>query len=323
MRSFALLLSSSMGLLALFGVAGAADDPRFLSDPAWLPHAGQFDGSTSFTMSETSGNTYDSTGAFASHFYGQSDRISQTIGYGFTDDLSLDLGISYLPFDKVNRYPVGGAPIVRESSGFTDPTIGLTWRAIEQGASPVNFDVFGSYSPDWLGATAATAISHGTEGRGGQGGQVGLAVSHVMPMFTIYGSAAANFIGRRDVFDPVTGTSALRSSTMNWTLALDTQTRFNDALSFNAGVGETFGQNRTTIIGPTGVEHLGDLGDRTDLHFAANYSVIPQTLVGSLTYAHNFGGTSHEVFPTDPASDTSTRGRQANIYGVQLTYAFN
>lgn len=323
MRSFALLLSSSAWLLALGGIANAADDPRFLSDPAWLPLAGQFDGSTSFTMSESRGNTYDSTGTLASHFYDQSERLSQKIGYGITDDVSVDLGISYLPFDKVNRYPVGGGQIVRESSGFTDPSIGVTWRAIEQGASPVNFDVFGSYSPDWIGATAGTGLSHGSEGRGGQEGEVGLAVSHVMPVFTIYGSAGANFIGRRDVFNPATGTSVLRSSATSWTVALDTQTRFNDALSFNAGIGETFGHDRTTIIGPTGVEHLGDPGNRTDLHLAANYSFIPQTLVGSLTYAHAFDGTSRDVFPATPANDTSTRGRQANAWGVRLAYAFN
>jgi hypothetical protein len=323
MHPFALLLSSSALLLAFSGVANAALDQRFLSDPAWLPLVGQLDGSTSFTVSEGRGNTYDSTGTLLSRFYDQSNRLSQTAGYGITDDLSVNLGISYLPFDKINRYPVGGATVVRKNSGFTDPSIGMTWRAIEQGDGPVNFDVFGSYSPDWIDATAATGLSEGTEGRGGQEGEVGLAVSHVMPMFTIYGSAAANFIGQRDVFYPVTGTSALRGSTTHWTVALDTQTRFNNVFSVNAGVGQTFGHDRATIVGPTGIEHLSDPADRTDLHVAANYSFIPQTLVGSLTYAHAFDGTSREDFPATPANDTSTRGHQANTLGVHLTYAFN
>jgi len=323
MRAFALLLSSSALLLALGGVTNAATDQRFLSDPAWLPLEGQFDGSTAFAISDGRGNTYDSTGILASSFYDQSDRLSQTIGYGITDDVSVNLGMSYLPFDKVNRYPVGGGAIVRKSSGFTDPSIGMTWRAIEQGDSPVNFDVFGAYSPDWIGATAATSISDGTEGRGGQAGEVGLAVSHVMPMFTIDGSVAADFTGQRDVFDPATGTSAIRGSTTRWTVALDTQTRFSDAISFNAGVSENFGHDHTTVIGPTGIEHLGDPGDRTNLYVAANYSFVPQTLVGSLSFAHAFDGTSREIYPADPASSTSTRGRQTNTLGARLTYAFN
>jgi hypothetical protein len=274
-------------------------------------------------MYEGRGNTYDSTGTLASHFYDQSSRFSQRIDYGITDDLSVELGISYLPFDKVNRYPAAGGTIVRKSSGFTDPAIGMTWRAIEQGDSPVNFDIFGSYSPDWLGATAATGLSAGTEGRGGQEGEAGVTLSHVMPMFTIFGSAAANFIGRRDVFDPATGTSAVRGSATRWTVALDTQTRLNDVLSFNAGIGETFGHDRTTIIGPTSIEHLGDPGNRTELHFAANYSFIPQSLIGSLTYTHAFDGTTRDVFPATPADDNSTRGHQENFWGARLSYALN
>jgi hypothetical protein len=294
-----------------------------LSDPAYLPIEGQFTGSTAFTMSESRGNTYDSTGLLASRVYDQSDHIAQTFGYGITDDLSVNIDMSYIPFDKRNRYPVGGGSTTRENSGFTDPTIGLTWRAIEQGESLVNFDVFGSYSPDWVGARAATALSGGTEGRGGQSGELGVAVSHVLPMFTIYGSLAADFVGRRDTFDPTTGTDASRASSTHWNADLSTQTRLSDEVSIDAGISEVFGHDHTTVTGASGVEFVNEPANTTALHLAANYNFIPNELVGSLTYAHSFDGTSRVDYPAAPLNDRTNRGGQENTWGARLSYAFN
>ena len=186
----------------------------------------------------------------------------------------------------------------------------------------MNLDLFGSYSPDWVNARFATATSSGTEGRGGQAGTVGAAISNVSPVFTVYGAVSATFVGRRNTFDPATSTNAQISGATNWNLDLATQTRLSDEFSFNAGVTQSLGRSRTNVIGPTGIEHFADPASTTALHLAANYTFVPDALVGSLSYAHSFDGVSRTDFPATPASDTTTRGRQGNTFGLHLDYAF-
>jgi len=91
MHATVLAAASLCGLIAGGGVALADENGRYLSDPAWLPMQGQVFGSTEFSVAEGRGSTYDSTGALASHFYDQSDRIGQTLEYGLTDDLTIRL----------------------------------------------------------------------------------------------------------------------------------------------------------------------------------------------------------------------------------------
>jgi hypothetical protein len=321
MRKALLLLSSAL-LLAGPALADDVPAPRFLTDPAYLPLSGQIHGTTSFDVGDAHGSTYDSAGVLASKFYDQTERISQQLQYGITDDLSLNLGMSYLPFDKRSRTFTAGGFSTREQDGFTDPNIGLTWRAVEQGSrSPLNVDVFGTYSPDWIDARAATATASGSEGRGGQAETLGLAVSQVLPHITVYGSAAAEFVGKRDTFDPATASTIQTGGTMRWKLAFDTQTRLDDTWSFNAGVGEDIGRDNVHVIGATGVDHANDPATATDLHVAANYAFTPQ-LVSSLSYAHTFDGTSEVNYPAAPASNTTTRGHQENLLGVHLNYVF-
>jgi hypothetical protein len=231
--------------------------------------------------------------------------------------------MSYLPFDKRSRTLAAGGGTTREQDGFTDPNIGLTWRAVEQGSrSPLNVDLFGSYSPNWIDSRATTATASGSEGRGGQAETIGLAVSQVLPLLTVYGSGAAEFVGARSTFDPATATSIHTGGTMRWKLAFDTQTRLDDTWSFNAGVGEDIGRENVTVIGPAGVEHLDAPPTATDLHVAANYAFTPQ-FVSSLSYAHTFDSASQTTYPTVPANNTATRGHQENLWGVHMNYVFN
>jgi hypothetical protein len=323
--SGSIFVSASV-MLASHALAQEIPGARYLSDPSYLPYAGQFDGRTAFAFADGRGNTYDSSGALLSHFYDQSERLAQSLEYGITDDVAVSLDENYLPFDKRTRTSVAGTVTSRSSSGFTDPTLGITWRAIDQdaerGGSPLNLDLSGTYSPDWIGARSATATSGGNEGRGGQSGSVGLALSEVWPAFTLYGSAAAVFLGSRQINNPGSGAISTRNPSNEWQLGLSSQFRASDAVSFNAGVGETFGRGTTVITSGSGVERFENPAATTDLHLAANYAFIPQDLVGSLTFGHSFSGIAHAVFPAVPANDTTTRGRQENVLGVQLDYAF-
>lgn len=325
MRRVAFVITSAFGFAVLSSAAMAQDDSggRYLTDPAYLPLAGQIDGSTAFTMSEGRGNTSDAGGTLLSHFKDHSDRFNQFLEYGITDDLSVNFAMSYLPYDKTTHDNVGGGTTVRESQGFTDPSLGITWRALDQAAGPVNLDLFGNYSPNWTGSRIATSTSDGLEGRGGDAGDIGAAISHVTPLFTLYGSAAAELNGARSNFNPDSGTSVHRNSTTDWLLDVSGQVRLSDAISLNGGLGETIGRDTTHVFNGAGVEHLVTQGDSTELHLAANYAFIPNSFIGSLTYGHTFDGNSRAEFPADPANNTETHGHQEDIWGAKLTYAFN
>jgi hypothetical protein len=305
----------------------ASADPvtgRYLSDPAYLPLAGQIDGSTAFTVGDAHSRTYDSTNALIASIGEHTDQFSQMLEYGITDDLSIQANLDYDAFDKRNRMPVGGPGAALYNSGISDPSFGITWRALDQmsGPSPVNLDLFGSYSPDWVDNVQAASGVTGTEGRGGQEGRVGAAVSHVWDAFTLYGSASVNFIGDRDISNPAIHARSFGDNYTNWTIDASSQYRFTDQFSVNAGIGETFGANNSVMNGATGTDRFNDVADNTSLHASLNYAVIPDTLVAQATYTHNDYGASHVEFPATPASDVTTRDHDENIWGVKLDYAF-
>jgi hypothetical protein len=59
------------------------------------------------------------------------------------------------------------------------------------------------------------------------------------------------------------------------------------------------------------------------VNVALNYHVVPNAVVASLTYAHDFLQDSHNLFPAGSGLDnTSLRDRSANVYGAKLSYAF-
>jgi hypothetical protein len=319
--------AGTFGACMLYLSSSASADPvtgRYLSDPAYLPLAGEFDGSTGFSVGDAHSKTYDATNALIASIGQHTDQFSQMLEYGITDDLSVQANLDYDVFDKRTRLPVGGPANASYSSGITDPSFGITWRALDQmsGPSPMNLDLFGSYSPDWIDNTQPSSGMTGTEGRGGQEGRIGAAISHVWDTFTLYGSASANFVGDRNIFDPTTHARSFANGYTNWTLDLSGQYRFTDQFSANAGVGETFGANTSVLNGTTGVNRINDAGDNTSIHASLNYAVIPDTLVAQATYAHNDYGTSHINFPASPASDLTTRAHDENIWGIKVDYAF-
>jgi hypothetical protein len=327
---FAPFLLAASALTALPVAAGAQSfdftpyNARILSDPAFLPLAGQFEGATSYNYTNTHGTSFDDvTGAKLFDLHRWSDTFTQSLAYGITDDLSVNAQVQYDPFLEAKHEFAGGGETVQKESGFTDPSFGVTWRALDQAVQPVNLDLFASYSPDWLDARAATNAEDGTLGRGGREASVGAALSRVTRDFTLYGSFAANFLGRSGVDNPLTGAQVQTGSHTNYTLALESQTRFTDALSLNAGVAHTWQADLSVFNTDTGIGHSTVPGNLTNLHVALNYHLVPNTLVASLTYGHDFLQDSRNIFPAGSGLDgTTLRDRNVNIYGAKLSYAF-
>ena len=293
---------------------------RILSDPEFLPLAGQIYGTSAYTHGWVSGNSVDYLGVETSTFNINTNTLDQMLAYGITDDVSVNASMQYVPANYREADRINGTTAYFESSGFSDPTFGLTWRAIDQGVYPVNLDLFGSYTPDWISAHTSTAFQDGTVARGGNAGVIGAAVGYVTPGFSIRGAFDANFLGDANVVNLTTGDTVQSAAHTNYNLSLETQTRLNDLFSINAGVAQTFASSTSGTNLTTGALQASEPGDVTALQFGLNYSLVPEAFVLSATYAHDFYGDSRYSY-SNPIFDSETRNKNGDIVGIKLYYA--
>jgi hypothetical protein len=64
-------------------------------------------------------------------------------------------------------------------------------------------------------------------------------------------------------------------------------------------------------------------GAITTLIGAVNYQVVPESFVASLIYSHAFYAKGGSNFPSFPNSDTTTTGKNEDLYGAEVRYVFN
>lgn len=319
---------AAMGVLGLSAMRAQAldttpDTTRIISDPLFLPHDGQFYGATSWDWSSTSQDIFNALGAPDSRAQITGNSLNQDLQYGLTDDLALRFDWGY-DWRNVSRHPVSGGLVTRSSSGWTDPSFGLTWRAIDQaGGGPFSLDLRADYSPDAFPAKAATSVDEGTIARGGQSLDVGATLGHQTRDFTIAGTFDAIYLDGRKVDNQNTGGFTATDALWNYRLGLATQTRFTDQLSLNAGVGHTFADRADVFNSSTGLTHVSTGADFTDLNVALNYHFVPNTVVGSIGYQHNFYDNTRNLFPTSPADDTAIRNKDEDVVGVTMRYSLN
>jgi hypothetical protein len=296
------------------------DASRFLSDPNYLPMMGQVYGYTGYDHTWTNGDTFNSLGADVSSFHVNADTISQFLSYGVTDDLDINAAIRYAPGTQREIDRANGARTFLDSSGFSDPSFGADWRALDQSTFPVDVDIFGSYTPDLGNSDAASATNDGTVARGGQSGAVGAALGYGTRDFSLRGAFNANIYGNSQTLDLGTGDVSEAQGYTDYVLSLATQTRLDSLFSVNAGVDRTFATNHGGFNTITGASHLVQPGDMTALRLALNYTLAPDHAVLSATYAHEFFDNS-QTLVDNPADDTSVHDKSGNIVGVQLYYA--
>jgi hypothetical protein len=293
---------------------------RILSDPNYLPLGGQLYGTSAYTHGWTSGNTSNDLGAQTSSFQINTNTLDQYLAVGITDDLSLNASLQYAPADYRQINYANGTSSTLDSSGFSDPTFGATWRVLDQNSWPFDFDLLGSYTPDLIDAHTASTVEDGTVARGGQSGTVGAALGYDTRSFGIRGAFNADIYGDSSNFNLANGDTVETEGHTNYTLSLDTQTRLTDLFSVNAGVAHTFASNLTAMNLANGAPRYSEPGDSTALQLALNYNFIPNQFVVSATYAHDFYDNG-QTFYNNPAFDTETRDKQGNIVGVKLSYA--
>ena len=301
----------------------ATQDPlRILSDPAYLPLQGQFTGRTTYNYGWLSGGVYDASHAKLYGFHTDSNEFRQYFDYGLTDDLSLNVGMSYDPSVTQKRDYSGGTVEHLERQGFSDPSFGLTYRAVDQRTAPFNLDLYTNYQPDWIDAKAPSVGHDGSIARGGDLAQFGAALSHVTPGFTILGRFEADYNGDRSILQPASGLSSHEGSNWDYLLGLETQTRLNDRFSLDGNASYTFNGD-SGIVSAGGVPHDWQPGNVTDLGVAVDYQMVPNRFVASLGYDYRIHDDTSNLFPGAPASDTSVKYKDENVLGVKLNYALN
>ncbi len=306
-----------------FAQDATPDAARIISDPLYLPMQGQVYGATSYDWGSTSLNTFNAAGAQTSTSHVTSNDIGQQFQYGITDDFVLRLDWGY-DTRATSRHLDPTGLVTRSSSGWTDPDFGITWRAVDQAAGgPFSFDLRADYSPDAFPARSANADESGTVGRGGQEADFGFTLGHETRDFTIAGLFDASWLDTRTVLNQNTGDNTLTDSQWNYRLGLTSQWRFSPVLSMNAGVGHTFSNSTQVFDDSNGLLHIAHGGDYTDLNVALNYHFIPNTVVGSIGYEHNFYQNTSNTFPTAPADNTFTRNRDEDVVGVTMRYVLN
>ncbi len=297
------------------------DASRVISDPAYLPLQGQIYGTTAYTYGEITSDADNNLGVKTGSPKTRNSLTTQSFAYGVTDDFTIRVTDSY-EFSKTDTNPTSGANVLKESDGFTDPTVGATWRALDQKQYPVSFDIIGSYTPDVFNAKSATADNNGTVARGGQEATGGVAISYKTKDFTIYGEGTATYLGSRDSLNESNDVTTNTNSSWQYAANLQTQTRLTDWFSVNLGVTETYSNNYDATNSGTLVTFTHESGDITSLNGALNFQLIPDRLVAGLTYAHDFYGNSSNNYALS-TSDTSTRNQNQDIYGVRLQYVLN
>ncbi len=321
LNAIALALTVSLLPLSAYALDITPDATRDLADPSYLPTQGKVQGKTSYQYGKSKWDVRDANDAFVLAADQKTNNITQNVAYGITDTVSVSVSDSY-GTSTVGR----GATSERKANGFENPTIGATWRVIDQKTNPVSVDLLASYSPDVFNAKGATETQDGTVARGGYVVGGGTAVSYRTRAFTIYGAGGAVYRGDTETENQTTGVKTkLNDSNWNYLLSLQTQTRLTSLVSLDAGVSHVFRDKANTSFrngAGTLVSRHVKAGDITALNVGLNYTVIKNRLVAGLTYEHDIIDDSVTSY-ANPANNITRTDDTANIYGAKLTYLLN
>jgi len=301
------------------------DATRILSDPSFLPSGGQLFGSTLFNYNQLSSNTANYLGSPQSSNTTDTTTLNQLFEFGVTDDLCLRVSDIYQVQGATNTN-ASGASTVTTSTGFGDPNFTAVWRFLDEKTQPFNWDLIGTYTPNLFSAETGTQDQFGTLARGGATAAVGSALSYETRGLTVYGLFLATYLDGRDILNQATNVTVSYEPSWQYAFEIMTQTRFADDWSLNAGVSQTYADDASasfvTTAGKT-VSFTTQPGQLTMLSASLNYQVTPGGFAASFLYSHDFYGDGGNDYPTLPKNDTTTSGKQADIFGAMARYAFN
>jgi hypothetical protein len=325
-----LIRMAGVGALALLPLGARAldltpDASRVLSDPSYLPLGGRLFGSTQFNFNQLGSNTANYQGAPLSSNSTLTTTLNQLFEFGVTDELSLRVSGVY-QVQGITNTSSSGASTVTTSTGFGDPNFAATWRFLDEKDRPFNWDLIGVYAPNLISAQNPSTDQFGSVARGGAVASLGTALSYKTKGFTAYGHFLATYFDSRDILNPTTSITTTYEASWQYAFDVTTQTRLGGGWSLNAGVSQTYVDNAdASFTNASGklFQFTGQPGGLTMLTASLNYQVTAGGFVASLLYSHDFYGDSGNDFATLPKSDTTTSGKQSDIYGAMVRYVFN
>jgi hypothetical protein len=244
--------------------------------------------------------------------------------FGVADDFTLKASGSIQMLESTTNY-VSDATTNTSSDGFGDPTFSAVWRVLDQKGNPFNWDLMGSYAPNLINDEAAAQNLEGTVARGGDTASLGTAFSYKTKDFTVYVSGNALYLDSRDILNQTNLITTTYQSSWQYGALLSTQTRFDEFLSLNASVSQTFGEpaNASYVNSSSHlIAFTNRPGDVTTLTAAVNFQVKPGWAVASMIYSHIFYGVSSNTYAVQTDSDTTTLNKGQDIFGAELRYVF-
>jgi hypothetical protein len=317
----ALLVTSALLFPTLAIAQTDQPDPlRIVSDPMYLPLAGQLFGSTEYLYGDLTQDVYNAAGVRTAKQTVDSNAITQTFRYGITNSLSVYGDIGYDP-SITTRTAAAGGSTSESRSGWVDPSFGATYRVIDQAdAAPVSWDFTALYSPDAFSAKSQSLSGDGLVGRGGDAFDLSTKIGHVWDQFTLAGEFHANYSGQRDIADVTGGTAHTVDSNWVYSVDLASQYRFTDRFSVNAGAAYQFAYDESGANHGAALAYGEHVGGTPSLNASLNYDFIPNQVVASLEYEHRFNGNQSTIYPTAPADNSALRNRDEDLVGVNLRY---
>ena len=312
---------------------------RILGDPAFLPLAGEVEGSFGYSYEamtydydegsppESIDRSYDTF--LPSLSYGITDRVSASVELPFgnerTDGSFTSYGFVYGPGGGKPAFVDVRRRFSQRAIGAENPTFRLNWRAIEQGSGPSNLDLAAFYLPNIFQARSSDGQT-GTIASGGQSGGIEASVSREMQALTLRAYVELELVGLQHVnADPVSQ-SIYYGGHAFYAAGVQSQTRVAPWLAVNAGVQAQI----SAAFDQTTVTHFASFPPQSSsARLIPGGEIAPYVGVviplfggraaGELTYQHSFIGDERR---RGPYGSNEYFGQGSNIYTARLLFRF-
>lgn len=276
------------------------DDTRDPANPAFIPVAHEFYGATAFGYAKSTG---DVTGGVAPgstttgnySFDTRAQLFSQSFSYGFTERLSLAVGVGHAKFDTDYDSAIGTSKS-RDSGGGA--RIALTDRILSQAVDGLNLDLS-------LGA--------------GGGAGAGAAVSYQGSVVTVLGRAGVYYLKGLTTFDTIENKDISYHEAWGYRVGLQTQLRLSQRFSVGldaAYLSAPFGSSAATANGSSFQLRRPDV---VSLGTYAEWRLRPDRLSLRFGYGHDFIGRRVDEYP-NPATSVIVGSQEQD--GVSLSIAY-
>ena len=276
---------------------------RILSDPLFLPLKGQIYGTTAYTFSDLRYNGFDA-GSGVKNYNERDfiDTLSQNLAYGITNDLTVQITESY-SWERDES-----TTSTSSTKDTSNPTLGATYRVLDQSVYPVDVDFSGSYTPNF-------DINGGHTASGLHMASLTGSVGREMKAFTVQLTGSAQYYG----VEKDTSLDERVGPYWWYSLGLNTQTRLTDRFSVNCGFSYYFPDVQKYHL-TDGVAKQA-WGSEMSIDTAFNYQIIPNKLVASITYSYLPSMSVKEKY-SNSSYNENINGLYGNTVGARLQYLF-